>query len=178
VGGKKVNVVILGITAALKKAAWSAAKKIFRRETFFGFVQHVLPVLVLAGIIAAGIIRTGLGTVIGEGVNPIPDLLVVGIICFIPAISPIIGPGLGIVLMVTFMAGEQIAAGSVNPFIALPALLAIDAQVGGSFVPSSMALGEGERETINVGVPPILFSRLITVPAAVVIAYLFCFGFK
>jgi PTS system glucitol/sorbitol-specific IIC component len=167
-----------GIAACFKKAASSAAKKIFRRETFFGFVQHVLPVLVLAGIIAACIVRNGLGTVIGEAVSPLPDLLVVCIICFIPVISPIIGPGLSIVLIVTFIAGEQIAAGSVNPSIALPALLAIDAQVGGSFVPSGMALGEGERETINVGVPPVLYSRLITVPAAVVIAYLFCFGFK
>jgi PTS system glucitol/sorbitol-specific IIC component len=172
-----VNSVIQGIAASVKKAV-PAAKKIFRKETFFSFVQHVLPVLVLAGAGAAGILRTGLGAIIGEGVDPIPYLPVVCIICFIPVISPITGPGLGIAFLAGILTGEQIAAGSIKMVLALPALLAIDAQIGGSFVPLSMALGETEPETINAGVPSVLFTRLITVPAAVVIAYLFCFGFK
>jgi PTS system glucitol/sorbitol-specific IIC component len=62
--------------------------------------------------------------------------------------------------------------------MALPALLAIDAQIGGDFVPAGLALGEEEPETINAGVPPVLFTRLITVPVAVVAAYFFCFGFN
>jgi PTS system glucitol/sorbitol-specific IIC component len=39
-----------------------------------------------------------------------------------------------------------------------------------------LALGEAEPETINVGVPAVLFSRLITGPVAVVFAYFFSFG--
>jgi PTS system glucitol/sorbitol-specific IIC component len=162
----------------IRKALSWAAKKIFRRETFFYFVIHVLPVLVLAGGIAALIIRTGLDALIAGNVAPIPALVVILLLCFIPSISPFIGPGLGIALIAGILTGEQIAAGSVKLVMALPALLAIDAQVGGDFVPAGLALGEEEPETINAGIPPVLFTRLITVPAAVVAAYFFCFGFK
>jgi len=39
-----------------------------------------------------------------------------------------------------------------------------------------LALGEAEPETVEVGVPAVLFSRLITGPLAVVIAYVASFG--
>jgi PTS system glucitol/sorbitol-specific IIB component len=74
------------------------------------------------------------------------------------------------------LVGEQIGQGAINPSLALPALFAIDSQVGCDFIPVGLSLGEAEPETIDAGVPAVLFERLVTGPIAVIIAYFFSFG--
>ena len=44
------------------------------------------------------------------------------------------------------------------------------------FVPVGLSLSEAEAETVEIGVPAVLFSRVITGPVAVVIAYFASFG--
>jgi sorbitol-specific phosphotransferase system component IIBC len=73
----------------------------------------------------------------------------------------------------TLLGSTLIANGDIPARFALPALFAINPQVGCDFIPVGLALGEAEPETVEVGVPAVLFSRLVTGPIAVVIAFLF-----
>ena len=130
----------------------------------------------LLGIISA----SGLGNVIAHTISPmcstLPGLIVISIICGIPFLSPILGPGAVIASTVGVLLGDQFAQQAIPLQYALPALFAIDAQVGCDFVPVGLSLGEAEPETIEYGVPAVLYSRLITGPVAVIIAYFFSIG--
>lgn len=91
--------------------------------------------------------------------------------------SPLLGPGAVIAQVVgTLLGSTLIANGSIPPSYALPALFAINPQVGCDFIPVGLALGEAEPETVEIGVPAILFSRLITGPIAVILAFIASIG--
>jgi PTS system glucitol/sorbitol-specific IIC component len=150
------------------------------RDTIDMVIRHILPFMAFIAMIIGIIQGSGLGGVIANTISPLAGslvgMLVISLICAIPVISPVIGPGAVIAQVVGVLVGEQIGRGAINPSFALPALFAIDAQVGCDFIPVGLSLGEAEPETINAGVPAVLFSRMITGPIAVVIAYLFSFG--
>ena len=72
--------------------------------------------------------------------------------------------------------GVEIGLGHIPAQYSLPALFAIDSQVGCDFIPVGLALGEAEPETTEIGVPAVLLSRLITGPLAVILAYVASIG--
>ncbi|MDR2143334.1 MAG: PTS glucitol/sorbitol transporter subunit IIB [Treponema sp.] len=171
-----------GIFVRIGKGVGVFVGKFFQagRDTIEMVIKHILPFMAFISVIIGIINGTGLGGLIAKGVAPLagslPGMLILSVICAIPFVSPVIGPGAVIAQIVGVLVGEQIASGAIKPSMALPALFAIDAQVGGDFVPVGLALGEAEPDTVSAGVPAVLFSRLITGPVAVVIAYFFSFG--
>lgn len=138
-------------------------------------MQTILPFMVYVSLLIGIVTYTGIADLIAQGVTPLASspwgLLLLGIITAIPFLSPILGPGAAIAQVVGVLMGTQIAAGALPVQYALPTLFAINGQVGCDFVPVGLSLGEAKAETISVGVPAVLFSRLITSPIAVIIAY-------
>lgn len=150
------------------------------RETIEMVIKNILPFMAFTATLLGIISASGLGDIIANTISPfcstLPGMIAISVVCAIPVISPILGPGAVIASVVGVLLGQQIGAGAIAPQYALPALFAIDAQVGCDFIPVGLSLGEAEPETIELGVPAVLFSRLITGPIAVLIAYALSFG--
>lgn len=175
--GKKKNIITrmgIGVGAIVNKFYQAG------RETIEMVIKNILPFMAFVSMILGIISASGIGDVIANTISPLastlPGMIGIYIICALPFISPVLGPGAVIAQVVGSLLGVQIGLGNIPPQYALPALFAINAQVGADFVPVGLSLGEAEPETIELGVPAVLYSRLITGPVAVLIAYVFSIG--
>lgn len=151
------------------------------REAIDQVIVNILPFMAFIALVIGIILKTGIGDWIANALAPLAGslvgLIVISLICAIPILSPLLGPGAVIAQVVgTLLGSTLIANGSIPPSYALPALFAINPQVGCDFIPVGLALGEAEPETVEIGVPAILFSRLITGPVAVIIAFFASIG--
>ena len=150
------------------------------RDTIDMVIKNILPFMAFTSTILGIISASGLGNLIAKNIAPfcstLPGMLLICLICSLPFLSPILGPGAVIAQVVGTLLGQQFATGAIPPQYALPALFAIDGQVGGDFVPVGLSLGEAEPETIEFGVPAVLFSRLVTGPVSVIVAFLLSLG--
>ncbi len=150
------------------------------RDTIEQVIRNILPFMAFISMVIGIILFTGVGNLIAHTLSPLASnifgLLVISIICAIPILSPILGPGAVIAQVVGTLLGVEIGLGHIPAQYALPALFAINPQVGCDFIPVGLALGEAEPETTEIGVPAVLMSRLVTGPVAVILAYLASFG--
>lgn len=138
-------------------------------------LNTIIPFMAYVSLLIGIVTYTGLSQAIANAVTPLASnplgLILLGVIVGLPFLSPILGPGAAIAQVVGVLMGTQIAAGALPVQYSLPTLFAINGQVGCDFVPVGLSLGEAEPETVSVGVPAVLFSRQITSPLAVIIAY-------
>lgn len=143
-------------------------------------INTILPFMAYVSLLLGFVIYTGVAKAMGEGLKPLAGnpvgLIILGIIVALPFLSPVLGPGAAIAQIIGVLMGTQIASGALPVQYALPTLFAIDGQVGCDFIPVGLALGEAKPETVAVGTPAVLFSRQLTSPLAVVIAWAVSFG--
>ncbi|MEV6379614.1 PTS glucitol/sorbitol transporter subunit IIB [Streptomyces sp. NPDC051773] len=143
-------------------------------------ISTILPFMAYVSLLLGFVLYTGVAEAMGEGLKPLASnplgLIALGAVVALPFLSPILGPGAAIAQIIGVLMGTQIAAGTIPVEYALPTLFAINGQVGCDFIPVGLALGEAKPETVAVGTPAVLLSRLITSPLAVALAWLVSFG--
>lgn len=150
------------------------------KEATSTVLNTVLPFMVFICMLVGFITYTGIGGwlagIMAPAISTLPSMLLIGLICGLPFISPLLGPGGAIGQVASVLIGTQIAAGAIPPVYALPALFAINVQVGADFIPVGLSLAEAKQETVELAVPAVLFSKIITGPLAILIAYLISVG--
>lgn len=173
---------ILGIIDRISRAAGAFINIMYQsgRETIDTVIKNILPFMAFVATLVGIINFTGIGNLLAKGLSPLAGsligLVILGLITSLPFLSPLLAPGAVIASVIGLLIGTEIAKGTIPAHYALPALFAINCQVGCDFAPVGMTLGEAKPETISNGVPAVLFSRVLTGPLAVIIAYFMSFG--
>ena len=166
----------IGMGAGKVVATFNSAAK----ESTNTVLHTIIPFMGFVSLLIGIIQGSGFGNWFAKLLQPlcgnIIGLVILGFICSIPFLSCLLGPGAVIAQIVGTLIGVEIGKGNIEPSLALPALFAINTQCACDFVPVGLGLAEADPETVEVGVPAVLYSRFITGVPRVIVGYLASFG--